>query len=181
MHIEYEVRILDIDYNDVIKRLNKAGAKFEWDLLQKRYTYDFKPKDKNKWLRLRTNGKTTTLTIKKILQSSIDGTEETEIEVNDFDTCNKMLNELGYKPKAFQENRRIQYNLNGVEVDIDFWPKIPTYLEIEGKSEEEVYKIVELLGFKKEDTTALDVDKIYKQYGHNLDDIFELKLEDNRK
>lgn len=56
-----------------------------------------------------------------------------------------MLKELGYDPKGFQENRRIQYTFNGVEIDIDFWPLIPTYLEIEGNTEEEV------LGFSKND------------------------------
>ena len=28
---------------------------------------------------------------------------------------------------------RIKYDLNGIEIDIDTWPGIPTYLEIEGK------------------------------------------------
>ncbi|MCI8547727.1 MAG: CYTH domain-containing protein [Bacilli bacterium] len=181
MHIEFEVRILEIDYDDIIRRLDGIGAKFEWDLIQKRYTYDFKPRDSKRWIRLRTNGKTTTLTFKNIIKSAIDGTEEEEIEVSDFDVCHSMLSKLGYEPKAFQENRRIQYNYKGVEIDIDFWPFIPTYLEIEGRSEEEVYEVVRALGFSESDVTALDVDSIYKHYGYNLDDVFELKLEEERK
>ena len=69
MHIEFEVRILEIDYDDIIRRLDGIGAKFEWDLIQKRYTYDFKPRDSKRWIRLRTNGKTTTLTFKNIIKS----------------------------------------------------------------------------------------------------------------
>lgn len=181
MHIEYEVRILNINYDDIIKRLDKIGAKFDWDLMQKRYVYDFIPKNKNKWIRLRTNGKKTTLTIKNIVKSSIDGTEEEEIEVSDFEVCNSILGQLGYRPRAKQENRRIRYHYKGVEIDIDFWPLIPTYLEIEGSSEEEVYKVVEALGYSESEVTALDVSSIYKEYGYDIDAIFELKLEEERK
>lgn len=181
MHIEYEIRVLEVVYQELIKKLEEVGAEFQWDLLQRRYVYDFHPKVDNKWIRLRTNGKETTLTIKKVVSKSVDGTEETEIQVDDFEKCNLILNELGYMPKGYQENRRRRYILNGVEIDIDFWPLIPTYIEIEGSSEEEVYKVLEILGYDKSQTTALDVDSIYKKYGYQLEEIYELKLEDDRK
>ena len=96
--------------------------------------------------------------------------KEMEIEVSDFDMANEILEELGYIPRGIQENKRIRYDLNGVEVDIDTWPKIPTYLEIEGTSEEEVYNTLELLGIPKEKATALDVQGIYKEiYGIDLE------------
>ena len=63
MHTEYEVRILEIDSEDIKRRLEKANAKFEWDRLQKRYVYNFIPKIDGKWIRLRTNGDKTTLTM----------------------------------------------------------------------------------------------------------------------
>lgn len=181
MHVEYEVRILEINCDDFIRRLESIGAKFQWDYIQRRYVYDFKPVDSKKWIRLRTNGDKTTLTIKNIVSSEIDGTEEIEIEVNDFERCNLMLEELGYKPKAYQENRRIQYELNGVEIDIDFWPMIPTYVEIEGASEDDVYGVLDLLGYSKSEVTSLDVDSIYLKYGIDLKEINELKLEEDRK
>ena len=81
---------------------------------------------------------------------------------------NEILNELGYTPRGIQENKRIKYDLNGVEVDIDTWPKIPTYLEIEGSSEEEVYKTLELLGISKDKSTSLDVQNIYEKI-YNID------------
>ena len=40
METEYEVRILEIDVEDVIKRLEKIGATKEWDSLQRRYVCD---------------------------------------------------------------------------------------------------------------------------------------------
>lgn len=181
MHTEYEVRILNIDKEEVVEKLNKLNATFEWDELQRRYVYDFIPKVDNKWIRLRTNGKKTTLTIKNLVSSEIDGTQELEIEVDSFERTNLILKELGYEAKGYQENRRRQYLLNGVEIDIDSWPLIPTYLEIEGPSEEAVYNAVSALGFEIDGTTTRDVEGIYLDYGHNLDEIYNLKLEEERK
>ena len=181
MHTEYEVRILEIDVDSIKKKLDEVGATFEWDRVQKRYVYDFIPKVDSKWIRLRTNGIKTTLTIKDLVTSKIDGTRELEIEVDDFLNTNKILEELGYTPRNYQENRRIQYKLDGVEIDIDSWPMIPTYLEIEGSSEEEVYKIVEKLGYKLEDTTTRDVEGIYNDYGYDVLEINDLRLEEERK
>ena len=58
---------------------------------------------------------------------------------------------------------------------------IPTYLEIEGKSEDDVYKILELLGYKREDCTTRDVEGIYLDYGYDLNTIYDLKLEEEKK
>ena len=64
----------------------------------------------------------------------------------------------------------VELYINGIEVDIDTWPKIPTYLEIEGSSETEVYNTLELLGIPKEKATSLDVQSIYSQiYGIDLE------------
>lgn len=181
MHTEYEVRILEINVDSIKKKLDEVGATFEWDRVQRRYVYDFIPKVDSKWIRLRTNGIKSTLTIKDLVTSKIDGTRELEIEVSDFDNTNKILEELGYTSRNYQENRRIQYKLDGVEIDIDYWPMIPTYLEIEGSSEEEVYKIVEKLGYKLEDITTRDVEGIYNDYGHDVMEIKDLRLEEERK
>lgn len=181
MHTEYEVRVLEIDIDKVKEKLNDLGAIFQWDCVQKRYVYDFMPKIDGKWIRLRTNGKKTTLTIKNLVSSEIDGTQELETSVGDFKKCALILNELGYEPKGYQENRRIQYTLGDVEIDIDYWPLIPTYLEIEGPSEEKVYEVLKLLGYNKKEATTRDVEGIYLDYGHKLNKIYDLKLEEERK
>ena len=167
-HIEYEVRVLEINKEEMKNKLAELNATLVEDSYQKRYVYDFNPVDPNKWIRLRTNGNKTTLTIKQIESSNIDGTKEMEIVVDDFDTTNEILNELGYKARNAQENKRIKYDLNGVEVDIDTWPLIPTYLEIEGKSEEEVYNTLDLLGIDRSKATSLDVTGIYNDI-YNID------------
>ena len=168
MHTEYELRVLDIDAEKVIKKLEELGAEKIAEFNYKRRVYNFHPAVDHKWIRLRTDGKKTTLTIKKLESFEIDGTKELEIEVSDFEETNLVLNELGYTAHTYQENKRIRYMLNGVELDIDSWPYIPTYLEIEGKSEEAVKDMVKLLEVDENKITSIDVQGVFKTF-YNID------------
>lgn len=178
MKTEYEVRALEVSLDEMIKKIKALGAKRIGVYHQKRYVYDFIPEEKGRWIRLRSNGEETTLTIKEIKSLRIDGTKELEIVVSDFEDTNEVLKKLGYLPRTFQENFRIEYTLNGVNFDLDKWPMIPPYLEIEGQSEDDVLNMVRVLGFKGSDVTTMDVDTIYdKKYKIQLDAIKELRFD----
>ena len=175
MNTEYEIRVLEVDVEKLTQKLEALGAEKVGDWMQKRYVYDFTPKRENQWIRLRTNGKKTTLTYKNVEKNTVDGTKELEIVVEDFEKTNEMLEILGYKNKGYQENKRVRYILGGVEIDFDTWPRIPTYMEIEGKNEEVVAKTLELLEIPKDKVTALNCEDIYKQiYNINIDEIKHL-------
>jgi len=176
MQTEFEVKILEIDIREVERRLTKIGAEKIKEREMRRYVYNISPQDKSSWIRLRDNGEKTTLTIKKIEDSTITGTKETEVEVGDFEKTNLILNGLGFFAKAYQENKRISYKFEDVEIEIDSWPKIPTYIEVEGRSEREVEKVVRLLGFEMKDTTSIGVSEVYKKYGLDIDKFKELKF-----
>jgi adenylate cyclase class IV len=64
--IEYEIRVLEINKEEIQLKLKQLNAVLIEDVFQKRYVYDFKPVVPNKWIRLRTNGVKSTLTIKNI-------------------------------------------------------------------------------------------------------------------
>ena len=170
MNIEYEVRVLEIDVLNFQKKLEELGAVKKWERLQKRYTYDFTPKRDNSWVRLRTNGEETTLTIKTVVdKNDLGGTQEHEVVVSDFEKMNDTLEILGYKHRNYQENKRIRYILDEVEIDIDTWPLIPTYAEIEGKNKEVVIAILKKLDyFGSDKVTTLDVTSIYNDI-YNID------------
>ena len=177
MNIEYEIRVLEIDVPLMIKKLEELGATKVGEWSQRRFVYDTKPKHDSKWFRLRTNGEVTTLTYKNVEKNAIDGTKELEIEVSDFDKTNELLELMGYVNRGYQENKRIRYMLNGVEIDIDSWPMIPTYMEIEGSSKEEVENTLKLLSVDEDKITTLNCDDIYRQiYNINLDEIYNLKF-----
>ncbi|MBP3630162.1 MAG: CYTH domain-containing protein [Clostridia bacterium] len=181
MKTEIEARLLECDVEGLTQKLESLGAKKNGDWLQIRNCYDFTPVRKNSWIRLRKNGKETTLTIKEIGSAKIDGTREAEIVVSDFDITNEILNKLGYQVRTTQENRRIQYILDGVEIDFDFWPMIPTYMEVEAESEEQIKDLCKKLDLNYSEFTTLDVQSVYKHYGIDLNAIQILKLEEDRK
>lgn len=178
MKTEYEVRKLNVSFEEIIQKIEEMGAEKIGEYHQKRYVYDFVPAQKGRWIRLRSNGKISTLTIKEIESLRVDGTKELEIEVSDFNDTNELLMKLGYLPRTFQENFRIEYTLNGVIFDLDKWPMIPPCLEIEGNSEIDVIKMLGALGFKESDVTTMDVDTLYSsEYGIQLDSIKELRFD----
>ena len=168
MKTEYEIRVLEVDKEEMIKKIEQLGATKVGEYHQRRYVYDFNPAQEGKWIRLRTNGYETTLAIKDIEKNTIDGTKEIEFKVDNFDDANLFLNQLGYFAKGYQENNRIQYRLNDVEIDIDAWPMIPIYMEIEGPDAESVNKVLEKLDVEKDKITALNCKDIYKNI-YNID------------
>ncbi len=176
MKTEYEIRVLEIDKDELIKKLENLNAKFEKNYEYKRHVYDMVPPRKGEWIRLRTDGYKTTLTYKKVTnEENIEGTKEVEIKVDNLENTNEILNRMGYISKAYQENKRTKYILNNVEICLDSWPLIPSYLEIEGNSEKEVMEVLELLDIDEDKTTFLNCDSIYKEiYNINLDEIKNL-------
>ena len=178
MKSEYEIKILEINVEKIQKKLSDLNAERIGEKNMRRFVYDFNPIKENSWIRLRDTGKKITLTIKEIHSLEIDGTKELEIEVDDFETTNLILEKLGYKSKAYQENKRISYKLNDIEIEIDFWPQIPPYLEIEGKSTEEVLEMAKILGFTDKDITTIGTKQIYENFGIDIQNIKILKFEE---
>lgn len=138
----------------------------------------------NKWARLRADDQNITLSVKHILgrktigntrTHSIDSVKEIEISVGDFDVAKLLLEELGFFYKNYQEKKRSSYLLeNGVRVDIDQWPLIPPYLEIEGDDQTSIYKVVEMLGYDETDVKIMNTDDVYALYNINMYDYSEL-------
>ncbi len=180
METENEVRVLEIDVDKLIEQLENLGAKKVGEYFQRRYVYDFNPKIKGKWIRLRTNGEYTTLAIKsRPDETKIGQLFELEEKVEDFEKTHMILTELGYTPTAYQENKRLIYTLDDVEFDIDSWPMIPTYVEIEGKNAEIVKKYIDILNLNNNKLSYESLITIYKKYyNKDLTDYKELKFEE---
>ena len=180
MNIENEKTILDIDKKEFVAKLLIAGAKEVCpERKQIRCVYDIDPNNKNKWMRLRTNGEKTTLTIKEISNNSKVGAKEIEIEVSDFEETNKILEELGYHARNRQENLRHIFEIDGAEVSIDTWPMIPPYAEIEAEDLSQIENVLNTLDVDRNKTTKLDVVSIYNEiYGIDVMAITDLRLED---
>ncbi len=175
-NIEFEGKVLEIKEKDILEKLVKQQAKYIGEYLQKRYVFNTIPFSENRWVRLRSDGEKTTLAVKEIGDDSVSGTSEWEVDVSSFEETLVILNKIGIKPKGYQENRRIEYLMDTCQITLDFWPNIPVYLEIEGKSEKEVYGCAKKLGIDKKDITGINTTKIYQKYGIDLDKIKALRF-----
>jgi adenylate cyclase, class 2 len=163
--IEHEAKILDIDPEATERLILDHGGTRLGDKLMRRYVYDITPGDESKWIRLRDAGGEATLAVKHITSDAIDGTHEVEVAVDDFESTNELLAMLGFTPKSYQENRRTSFVLDSVELEIDQWPLIPPYLEIEGQSRDDVVRVAALLGYSEDHRAGLraELDKQQRQ------------------
>ena len=176
MPIEHEAKILDID-PDTIERhiLDKGGHKLG-ERFMRRYVYDITPGVDGKWIRLRDNGNRTTLAVKEITSDAIDGTHEVEVSVDDFTATNSLLEVMGFSAKSYQETKRVSFTLDGAQLELDTWPRIPPYLEIEAATKADVIRVAELLGYTEADLTGENTIKIYARHGIDLNTIRELRF-----
>ncbi|WP_350281120.1 CYTH domain-containing protein [Kribbella sp. HUAS MG21] len=178
MPIEFEAKVLGIDPEAVADQILTAGGHRLGQRLLRRYVYDLEEGDASRWIRLRDAGGEVTLTVKEIAHDGIDGTTETEVVVGDFETTNVLLGKLGYRPKSYQENRRTSFTLDGAQLEIDHWPGIPPYLEIESHSRAHVVRIARSLGYSEDQLTGENTTKVYTRHGIDLTTIENLRFPD---
>jgi len=182
--MECELKVLNIKVKEIESKLEQLGAKKLWAKEYKRILFDFENKSldkKDAWLRLRTDGKKTTLTYKQTMNREIDGTKEIEIEVNNFKETMELLKQTGLTQAKYQESKRTRYAYKDITFDIDEWPLIPPYLEIEAKTKQKVLEGLKILKLKNPETTTLHGRGIYKKYGLNIDSYKKLGFKKQEK
>lgn len=181
---EIEVKFLNIDPVSMEKKLLEIGAKKVFEKLYKRRIFDYPDLRFDKmgaWIRLRDEGDKITLTFKqRIGVKTHDGKtndismDETQIEVDDFERTAEFLTKIGLKEKFLEENKRIRYQLGDIELDIDFWPQLEPYLEIEASSWEEIDRIIKLLELNPEDKKIFSTYQVYQLKGIDENDYQEI-------
>lgn len=165
MHTEYEARFLDVDVTALLDKLNAETAmRLMPRTLMRRIV--FKNSDiegRGGWLRLRDEGHRVTLTYKQTTggPSAIDTTLEAEIVVSDFELTKNLLEAMGFTALRYQENYREEWKFGEVTLDLDTWPDLPTFLEIEGPDEESVRDAATNLGLSLAQASYGSVDEVY--------------------
>lgn len=145
---EIECRFLEINKDTLIKKLIKLGAHDEGEImLEETIIYDPEGKwrDENRFVRLRKVGDKTKLTYKEHREHTVDGTYEIEFGIDDYKKAELLFEKIGLKPFRHQQKRRHTLTLNGVTFDFDTWPRIPTYVELEGESEQALKDAAKIL------------------------------------
>lgn len=164
MKHEYEATFLSVDVDGLRAGLTALGAVqvFPRTLLTRRI-FESDAFDDGQWLRLRDEAGRTTLTLKQVTDATvIDGTTEIETEVGDPHAMAEILRRLGLREVRYQENYREEWRLGAVVFDIDTWPDLPTFVEVEGPDEASVRAAADLLGFDYATARFGSVDEIYR-------------------
>lgn len=149
MQTEIEAKFLNIDHGAMRAKLASLGAHLEQpNRLMRRQNYDFPDRRlnaKNAWARLRDEGDKITLTYKQLQDRSLHGTKEINTTVDSFESAGQFLSAIGLQVDTYQETKRESWTLNGVQIELDEWPWIKPFLEIEGPTEQDVRSTAQML------------------------------------
>ncbi len=127
------------------------------------------------WLRVRDEGNRTTLSYKRRLSQDVGGVEECEIVVSDWAQTCALLEALGYRVKAEQENWRTTWlHSGGAQATLDEWPWLQPFLEIEAQTAQAVYHAAHTLDLGVHLATAGTAEAAYLR-AYNLPDTFEMR------
>lgn len=166
------------DINNLTKHeLQKLLKNEELDNFLK--NYEINP---NKWIRLRKTNDKIELTCKHVFdkkRKDYQSVLETEINVSDFEEANRLLESVGIAKRSYQEKIRYSYKYKNAEIEIDIWPMLEPYLEIESENSETINEILKELNLNKNyEIVSLNTEQLYKAKGIDIHKISELKFKE---
>jgi adenylate cyclase class 2 len=154
MH-EIETKILEVVVEETKQKLKSLGAK---EIQNTRLIIDwYGPKglthegDDPWYLRIRTTSDGKNEVSWKSLPKITGNTrhsDEVNFNVSDTMLAGKLFENINIENYAHQEKNRISFVLKDWNFDLDQYPGMPAYLEIEGKSHEHVQEAIKLLNLE---------------------------------
>ncbi len=169
---EVETKILDVDREEINKKLTVLGAE---QIRDTRLVVDwFRPKGDKEgetpwFLRIRTDSEgysEATWKGNRNFQGVSSAHKEINFKIPDKNALVDLFLELGLELYAHQEKDRVSFVYKDWQFDLDQYPGMPAYLEIEGKSEESIQEAIKLLGLEgKVATPEGERNVISKNYG----------------
>lgn len=166
MKPEIEAKFLNVDHDELRAKLKALGATCRQPMrLMQRRNFEFpdgRLEKQHGWVRVRDEGDKVTLSYKQLDDRSVQGTKEVTLVVSGFEETGNFLQAIGLVAKANEETRRESWELNGVEIDLDEWPWIKPFVEIEAQDEAGMWDVARKLGLKKEDARHGSVEIAYQ-------------------
>jgi predicted adenylyl cyclase CyaB len=147
MSKEIELRFFSFDRKILNEKIKELGG-------VKKGMYHFKvvnffPPAPYNTLRVRDEGHRITFTIKE-KQKQIGDTRsydiENEVNISNYAEMRIMLNKIGFKENYSLEKIREIYDIGESELVFDHYPGLPSFIEIESTSEEELFDLAKKLG-----------------------------------
>lgn len=166
MQTEIEAKWLKINHYEMRKLLKSKGAKLVHpERLMVRTVFDYPDMRLEKiggWVRVRDESDKVTLSYKQLNDRSVNGTKEVSLIVDSYDNARQFLESIGLKSNAYQETKRESWTLDGADIELDTWPWISTFMEIEASSEAQLKLVAEKLGLNFDDALHGSVETAYQ-------------------
>ena len=157
---EIETKVLGVDEKGVREKLLSLGANKvqETRLIVDWYRMTGHKEGEEPWfLRIRSNSERAHEVTWKA-KSDILGTARKHKEINfnipEPEKLVDLFEELGLEKYAHQEKDRRSFEYKDWVFEIDLYPGMPAFLEIEGESEEHIKEAIEILGLGSNQTWA---------------------------
>lgn len=169
---EVEVKILNIDTDKIIQELLERGAEVlqPRTLFKEAYFDTLHKKESISTLRLRDEGGKVYLTVKTLpgkLSNSFLKRVEHEAEVSSYEKIREILEILGFKEFRSRQKYRQSFKINNCKVEIDEYPKMKPYLEIEAKNETDLRNFMKTFNIPFAISTNMTATQIIEKAGLN--------------
>lgn len=165
MKPEIEVKFLDVNHAVLRERLQNLGGECVQPVrLMRRKNFnqpDGSLEAKGGWVRVRDEGNKVTLAYKQLNNREVDGTHEVSVTVSSFAETAEILQRAGLQQTSYQETKRESWRLGDIEIELDEWPWVKPYIEIEGADKSSLKSISSQLGFDWNDAKYGSVEVVY--------------------
>ncbi len=174
-YCEKEVKILDINLQKVKAKLEDIGALKVYDDERTWIHFDYRDKSlskSKKELRLTLEDK-----LKLSLSQFTKGNKKETIKlfVSREEELTDLFKGLGLIPISKCKSYRTSYEWEGIDFDIDEFPKIPTFMEIDlANTDQKLSDILKLLDLKDKKITKKGTLEIYRRYGFDYLKLFKI-------
>lgn len=163
---EVEAKILDVDTEALAKKLEELGAEKTCDTVLTDHVF-YKDGFKG-FFRIREQEDVVVTTLKTRIGAStkkVKVRDEREHEVKSKEAGEQEAKALGFAHERSVNKRRVEYKIGQTHFAFDTYENIPTFLEIESPTIDEVLSWAEKLGFAKNDLKNWGWRQLYRHYG----------------
>lgn len=185
---ESEIKVFDVASDSLTERLESLGAKCTFNGNRQVSVYDSEDKkiiNSNQLLRL-TVSDSAKLTL-HINQNDYDNkrvVKVSKIPNDELNTLTSKLGSLGFFPITDVMTQRIAFELPGInsdkmiELNIDVFPEVPAFLEIDLETLEgtgyTLESLLEVLGLSSNKTGYMGTEDIHAMYGKDYFEVYSV-------
>lgn len=155
-----EIKILDIDIKETMLRLESLGANKVYDDTRVVTYFKNSNDERAPFLKLTEEEKL------KLSSQNDETREEIKLFVSRKQECVALLATLDYVPVSEVSARRVSYELGATDIDIDVFPGIPAFAEVDlgDDSELTIEQLLAEIGLSDNKCGEMSTPDIFKHY-----------------